>query len=631
VNLEDVLFIDHGSMKRDHADQANASKGLGGAVTLSDGKFPKRPAGSGLLKLADQALVDRGYEQCKTNLAAYGIEWGEESNQSPTEYSDGWCKKNYDCIYVPLEVRMKMIEDAEKRFGDRLLMNTNVVEIIKIGQEAYHVLYQKNGDFVSVFRIICRRLILATGRFAMYHIKHPFPTVSLRVEFGVRVEADADDPAWDRLPNTDTKLVYIGDYRNREYRTFCQIKNGEVIRTKFNGIETHSGRADVPPTGRSNIGVNVRILDVHETDEFVKHAFSTDPFEVSYELLRSMSQANLSDKYAETCYVAVNHFLRHVPLNRDRVRIYGPTIEGVGSYLDLDENLRVKGENVWVMGDATGIFRGWMPAVVSGYYVAHQPNPAARIVHPLYDTARYLRCTSPRITGKSSPALLEIHIFLDPVDPSPENIAKFQADVAKWNAAHPHLDEKRRMKATVLALDFKDIGFVQVLQSSRYIMENDKQKAMRECNKDSQFFVTNHWTVLREKLEASAYGSHGIPISDREAQAWPSYFEAHLRVQSTEGDLMTPEQLEALRVYSVQMTQDLGRPVPLSYNVLKGADGQAQRYLNVRFRGMGLKSIEAILAQISKYMEGSTLHIVKTILEYVVADTFPAMDIGWID
>jgi hypothetical protein len=94
---------------------------------------------------------------------------------------------------------------------------------------------------------------------------------------------------------------------------------------------------------------------------------------------------------------------------------------------------------------------------------------------------------------------------------------------------------------------------------------------------------------------------------------------------------MTPEQLEALRAYSVQMTQDLGRPVPLSYNVLKGADGLAQRYLNVRFRGMGLKSIEAILAQISKYMEGSTLHIVKTILEYVVADTFPAMDIGWID
>jgi len=57
----------------------------------------------------------------------------------------------------------------------------------------------------------------------------------------------------------------------------------------------------------------------------------------------------------------------------------GPTIEGIGWYPKVDNTLNYNPSetgstngpksNVWVCGDATGLFRGIVPAMISGFYV----------------------------------------------------------------------------------------------------------------------------------------------------------------------------------------------------------------------------------------------------------------------
>jgi hypothetical protein len=56
----------------------------------------------------------------------------------------------------------------------------------------YDVLYQRNGDFVTMHCVRCKNLVVATGRFSDSTIAHPFEKHAIRTEGGVRIVADRD-------------------------------------------------------------------------------------------------------------------------------------------------------------------------------------------------------------------------------------------------------------------------------------------------------------------------------------------------------------------------------------------------------------------------------------------------------
>jgi hypothetical protein len=609
ANAYDYVILDKGPLVRDHDDHEGAAKGFGGAALFSDGKFPKKPAGTAVWQLLDKQALDYAYNDCKDRITEANLEWGAETETTTaSEESAAWSLKHYDCIYVPLETRMKWIDDARAFLKPHVRENCVVFEVQRTA-DGYAVLYQKNGDFVTVHRIECTHVVFATGRFALSFIDHPFPTRYLRSEVGVRIQCEATHPCWTELPETDTKFILKRGLK--EWRTFCQIENGEVVQTRFSGVRTHSGRADVPSTGLSNIGFNFRNRDPN-ADVTIGA-----PFNVSYEEFKHMEQYRDIQEGLESFFEAKPLFDPSV------IRVIGPTMEGVGWYPVLDANLKIPQEKVWCIGDCTGIFRGWTPADVSGTYVAKKimEGRTQRVMHKVRDDAQYM-LTCPRMTGEGSPALHEIHIFLLPLNPDPSVVAEFEACVDEWNAKHP--DAKKPMKACVLALDFKDAGFVHVMQSSRYLPSNDQEFVVKECHADAQFFTERGFNVVREKIEASADGIIGIPRTHAEAAKWNKYFEFHIRVGTHEG-VVTPEEELFLHETSHALTKELGVPVPLSYNAGKGQ----QRYLNLRVRS-GLDEAEIQLAMVVDAIK-QKMTVVKKIREYVWYDSYTALDKGWID
>ena len=52
--------------------------------------------------------------------------------------------------------------------------------------------------------------------------------------------------------------------------------------------------------------------------------------------------------------------------------LHGPTIEGTGEYPDVDSHLKIPKVPIWVAGDASGLFRGIVAGLISGYYVGLQ-------------------------------------------------------------------------------------------------------------------------------------------------------------------------------------------------------------------------------------------------------------------
>ena len=187
-------------------------------------------------------------------------------------------------------------------------------------------------------------------------------------------------------------------------------------------------------------------------------------------------------------------------------------------------------------------------------------------------------------------------MFLGPVwinkEPDKEIVQKYFDIVKMYNDAFSSKSSSfKEMKSPVLTLNFRDVGEVTVIQSALYYLENDMQKVIEKSHQIVEMFKCAGFEILREKIEASADGINGIPQTDEDASLTTKYFEFHIRVNrkiATNNSPITEEENASLLKISNELSQELGIPVPLSYNRTKEVSGDGfQRFLNVRFRSKG--------------------------------------------
>jgi hypothetical protein len=256
---------------------------------------------------------------------------------------------------------------------------------------------------------------------------------------------------------------------------------------------------------------------------------------------------------------------------------------------------------------------------------------------------------TPDMSGKNGTlALYEIHIFLAPlwienkdiVDESLVN--KYKKIVEIYNEVmKDKITNFKVMKDPVLVLKYKEYGYITVLQSSLYYLTNDKMEVIKMTHSLAELFKLSGFKVLREKVEISIHGVDGIPNSCEEMKNYSGYFEFHIRIiKKTDRDVaikdkkpMSADEIKQLEYISETFELQFERPIPLSYNRNKNEiNGGFQRYLNVRFRDIGVsKSIEKV-NEIKQYIKNNTDFIVeKSIDEYIVYDTYVKLDRGWID
>src|SRR6266702_2647988 len=95
-----------------------------------------------------------------------------------------------------------------------------------------------------------------------------------------------------------------------------------------------------------------------------------DPTSDSLPLTSSAIYTLLGPQVAEPLAEGLHRLVREFShVSFENAVLYAPTLEGVGYYPQLDEELRMRPHPLWVAGDATGVFRGLTAALVSGYFV----------------------------------------------------------------------------------------------------------------------------------------------------------------------------------------------------------------------------------------------------------------------
>lgn len=599
------VMIDKGKLEnRDSNRPHDLANGFGGASLFSDGKVSWAPAGQGVWSLRDDVAIQGGLDTWISLLKQVGAEPEPKPVQAEHGVGGGWTFKPYESQYITPEQRQKLLDVCLEKIRDDVRPNRVVVKIEK-QLDLYRVITQQNGDYVTTEEFICKHIVLAGGRFMCKYIDTPFERVFRRVEWGVRIYTGATEAIWSNLEGVDPKYKRVIQEPEGEVRTFCCCRGGEIVKSRFNGLVTWSGRVpDSGPTGLSNIGFMFRSTSSQSRLPDVQEPFEAVPLhklvEKGYPLFFQNSVINFVKEFGGE-QVDLNDF-----------RLAGPCVEGVGEYFRVDDDLNLYNESVFVCGDSSGLFRGLTAAWVSGHYAARQllgQHTPGTIKNRIFSDVNYLRTMPPIVHAR-----YEIHIFLEPVNPSPEDVERFNLVVDNWNSRK--CGGRPKMKACHLGLEFREQGEVRVMQSSRYFVSDDRQKVVDETHDDSLYFAAHGFDVIREKIEVMAQGCLGVPDLSKEFSS--KYFEFHVKIRSKTFDI------DRLRELSQKFTKELCAPVPVSYNRGKGG----QLFLNVRFSHCSLDHAMARVKFIQLVLGDEHL---STMNELVVYDSFRGLDKGWID
>lgn len=649
------LLIDRGKpmAQRNHADPVDCLHGEGGAGLFSDGKFSALPAGEKLMQQCGKSV--ESYLDAYSRIAEL-IKCVTGTDALPNIAEDYWfdniadpfdagCRewklKRYQSTYLTLPQRRTLAESCSKCAICE--WEREVVDVQRLGDNLFSIVTRdaaSAGNPAATLSFTASQVIVCGGRFAWSP-----PACALkfsrgssfagwfefvRSDIGVRVIGP--DAVMSPLLGDEVDPKYIknlGD--DSEVRTFCVCRRGECVLTNNAGLRSWSGRADVEPTSETSFGFLRRFLTEFRHDAEFR---IEEPFEVPLEhylqhnnVLSTQLDAFLQERAAAT----------GVTVDKSQLRVVGPTCEGTGVYPDLYKLEWLCLPGCYMAGDCTGIFRGIVPAMISGGMVAHSIAEKLLLRGKLALTERVKADwvmpppEARAFAGKGEHGVLfEIHIFLQPLDPDAETIARAVADTRLAPMYQPDYP----MKMCDLTLMFRGscqptLVPVRVLQSARYFRTNSFGEALQAAWDDARHFRNKGWDILRVKIEVSAHtASRGVPL---DVPGW-SYFETHIKVVRNDG---TPaDNVDALTACCARLSAKLGCPLPLSWNNLKNSvNGGLQRFVNVRIRNTTLSEYEARVKEICAALtaESDGFRVVERHPEYIVFDTNVAVDKGWID
>lgn len=400
-----ILLVESGKpfSQRNLAVPSELACGVGGAGSAIDGKFSFFPAGTAVWQFA-YTFLSAAFGEMMVTMQSYFNKGDNPQMPSEKQIIDYffnsesfWKLKKYDSFYMEESNRFAylqaLIELARRNCS--VLCNTRVVAVSRDKSSLlYAVHLSRDADKVET--VYARHVVFAGGRFMPLQrlLRDVSPHDGAekesfrRREFGVRVQLPHDNVAIREMGSCgvlDPKFVKqasAGDgnaqKQKKEIRTFCFCRNGTVCKSDIDGLQTYSGRADVKRTNFTNFGLMVRTYDESEfSDAQVAH-FCRTTFEL---VVGEQTQDQVRCFLLERCGNEIGQFVwsgleelfaRFPALWCKELQLFGPCLEGVGSYPNVVDNLRIAGvPNAYAIGDTSGIFRGLVPSLLSGYLLAH--------------------------------------------------------------------------------------------------------------------------------------------------------------------------------------------------------------------------------------------------------------------
>ena len=381
----DFIIIEQGALTKDRdiSNPKDVTNGVGGAGLFSDGKLSYHPSGKSLWDLPAENRLRTAYKWFHNLISDFTddfpdfpvrfFNFGQENNKRVAE---NIFSKEYFSYVMDDDQRKTLLTRLMVPLVHRILVNKKISKIEETA-DGYLVEISNIGDNpTKETSYTTKQIIFCGGRYGPLTLKKLLPDLDFifrRFEYGIRLEQPNNDFFLNDWPTVDAKLIIKSNENNVEWRTFCCCRKGSVLKGQANANITYSGSSSVK-TGCSNVGFNARIFDngfYSDTEEEVKNLLkgNVSPFKENiHKFIESKNGTRFGSKLDSLLKEGIKKLSANY--NISNCDIYGPCIESVAFYPWLSSNLETRYPNIFVAGDSTGMFRGLLSSLLSGYYVA---------------------------------------------------------------------------------------------------------------------------------------------------------------------------------------------------------------------------------------------------------------------
>lgn len=358
---------------------------------MSSGKISNFPAGSGLVQFfeSEQQLknmmsnviskLETGAKLKKINIDVDTISRTEAHYKTENiqyKYYDVYEfeEENY-CNYLSTTV------EKLKEEGLRVKINSEVVSIYPDHDTSCFTVTAKESE--GTHQYLVKNLVLATGSIEVQEKLISMSNAGVKTSFEIGVRVEAETVALGDSLNThgDLKLKYGTG------RTYCATKDGAVISYRTDGMNFLEGYIDSKNrTNFSNLAILVKCDDANFLTDFsrlYREKFSGVPVMqkytdyikgkvsegILYTTLPIAKRGEISTLFSDEINQSIKDFLKHVLI--EAMHLDGNKLTLIAPELKLLRNPEISdrfeiASNLFVVGAATGKFRGILQSICSG-------------------------------------------------------------------------------------------------------------------------------------------------------------------------------------------------------------------------------------------------------------------------
>ncbi len=385
--------------------------GFGGAGAFSDGKYNITNAFGGtlyehigrdkaieLMKYVDEINVSHGGQGTKMYSTA-GTRFKKLCMQNKLHLLDASVR------HLGTDINYVVLENLYKEMKDKVDFYFNcAVDHLEKRKDGYRVFHGESYDD-------CDRCVVSVGRSGSKWMSRiceemDIPTMSNRVDLGVRVELPAE--IFSHLTDElyESKIVYRTEKFEDNVRTFCMNPNGIVVNENTKGIVTVNGHSYEDPakqTGNTNFAL---LVSKHFSEPFKdSNGYGESIARLSNmlgggvivqrfgDLIRGRrsNEKRIEEGLVRPTLAATPGDLSLVLPKRildgiiemiyaldkiapgtanDDTLLYGVEVKFYNMEVAIDENLESPHKGLYVIGDGSGVTHSLSHASASGVYVA---------------------------------------------------------------------------------------------------------------------------------------------------------------------------------------------------------------------------------------------------------------------
>ena len=381
----DFIIIEQGAIaeEREVTNPIDVTNGVGGAGLFSDGKLSYYPSGKSLWDLPDENRLLKAYKWFHNLISDYDDNFPdfpkrffEIGDENYTKIAENIFSKEYFSYVMDDDQRKELLKRLITPLSHKILAKRKITKIEPIDQGYLVEVDSKENIVNKVTHYTTKQIIFCGGRHGPLTLKKLLPKLNFnfkRFEFGIRLEQHSNDFFVKNWPTIDTKLILKSVDKRVEWRTFCCCRKGSVLKGQLNSNITYSG-SSTTNTDYSNIGFNTRINDQELYNDLQSEAINLIEGSVPHfhesveEFIATENGSRFGLKLDDLLKNGLKKLSKQYDITNSKV--YGPCLEGVALYPWLSTNLETRFSNLFVAGDSTGLSRGLLSSVLSGYYAA---------------------------------------------------------------------------------------------------------------------------------------------------------------------------------------------------------------------------------------------------------------------